>query len=95
MPEGVIDLLEAIEIDEVHGEAATPQAEDGKRILQSFDQLGAVGQAGQRVVMRKEANAPVGHSAFPWYGDTKLSSGTTNDSPVNRHSHTAATKNVS
>ena len=59
VPEGVIDLLEVVEVDEVHGEAPAPQAEDGKRILQRLDQLGAIGEAGQRVVMGEEADAPI------------------------------------
>jgi hypothetical protein len=48
-----------VEIDEVHCEAVTTQRKDGKRTLQFFDELGAIGQAGERVVKREEADAPI------------------------------------
>ena len=59
MPESVIDGLEEIEIEEVHGNAARPQGENGKRCLEALDQLGSICQTGQRVVMREEADASV------------------------------------
>ena len=43
----------------MHGEAAAPHRQDGEGLLQLFDQVRAVGQPGQRVVMREEADAPV------------------------------------
>ena len=60
VPKGVIDPLEAIEIEEVHGNAVTPQRKNGKRRLQTLDELGAICQTGQRVMMREEADASVG-----------------------------------
>ncbi len=53
VPERVIDLLEAVEIDKMHGHAATLQRQDGKHLLQFFDQLGPICQAGERIVMRQ------------------------------------------
>ena len=43
----------------MHGEAAAAHRQDGKSFLQLFDQVRAVGQLGQRVVMGEEADAPV------------------------------------
>ena len=60
VPKGVIDPLEAIEIEEVHGNAITPQRKNGKCRLQTLDELGAICQTGQRVMMREEADASVG-----------------------------------
>ena len=59
VPKGVVDLLEAVEIEEVHGDAVMPQGENGKRRLQTFDELRAICQTGQRVVMREEADASI------------------------------------
>lgn len=59
VPKGVVDPLEAIKIEEVHGDAVTPQGKNGKRLLQTLDELGAICQTGQRVMVRKEANATV------------------------------------
>ena len=64
VPERVIDVLEAIEIDEMHGDAAALQRKDGKRLLQFFDQLGAIGQAGQRIVMRHVGDLRLGFLPF-------------------------------
>ena len=51
MPESVIDPLKAIKIDKMHRGAATLQRQDGKHLLQFFNQLGAIGQTSQRIVM--------------------------------------------
>jgi hypothetical protein len=48
-----------IEIDEMHGEPTASQREDGKRILEFLDELGAIGKASQRVVMREETDASI------------------------------------
>jgi hypothetical protein len=59
VPKGVVNALEAVKIEEVHGNAVTPQGKNGKRCLQTLDELGAICQAGQRVMVREESDATV------------------------------------
>jgi len=74
VPEGVINLLEAIEIDEMYGKVVTThQRANRERIPQTFNELGTIGQAGQHVVMREEPDAPV--CQFFFLGSTIPSDG--------------------
>jgi hypothetical protein len=73
MPKGVVDLFETVDVEEMHGEAGAPHRQSRDLSVQSLDQLGAVGEARQRVVMREKADAPVGllflpGAAIPCYG---------------------------
>ena len=52
MAERVVDLLELVEIDEVHGAHLLRRA-GGKRVVHAAAQDGAVGQSGERVEARK------------------------------------------
>ena len=64
MPKSIIDLLETIEIDKVHGETATTNLKNGKCILEFFDQLNSIGQASQNIMMREKADTPIGLLLF-------------------------------
>ena len=64
MAEGVVDLLEPVEIDEMDGEAPPLRQARQDGAVQLLDQARAVGEAGQRIVMGEVANAPVGDLLF-------------------------------
>ena len=89
----VVDLLEAVDVDEVHGEAAAAHRQDGKNFLQLLDQVRAVGQLGQRVVMGEEADAPV-RLLFRLVPRYHAIAGIVKARPVSRHSDAAAIRNV-
>ena len=60
VPKGVVDLLEAVEIEEMHGDAVMPTTgRTASAALQAFDELRAICQTGQRVVMREKADASI------------------------------------
>jgi hypothetical protein len=50
--ERVVDRLEAIDVEEQHGQRRGDPVRAGQRELEAVGQQGAVGQAGQRVVQR-------------------------------------------
>ena len=51
VPEAVVDQLEAVEVEEQHGEQVAPAAAGPvERALQPLHEEGAVGQAGERIV---------------------------------------------
>ena len=50
MAQAVVDQLEAVAVDEQHGEGGVPAAAAAHGLIQSVQQQGAVGQAGQGVV---------------------------------------------
>src|SRR5690606_18512651 len=57
VPDGVVDALEAVEVDEEHGRApeggpAVGGAAAGQRLLDAPGEQGAVGQVGEGVVLR-------------------------------------------
>ena len=70
--ERVVDVLEAVEIEEQHGELAAPAVRAGDRLPDAIGEQRPVGQAGQRVVMRHVHDALVGKTPF---GDLGLQSG--------------------
>ena len=63
--ERVVDLLELIDVDEMHGDLAAGGRQHRERAVQPFDQPRAIGKAGQRVVMGEESDAPVGLLLLP------------------------------
>ena len=60
MPEGVVDLLEAVEIDQQHRQALVIAMRAQDRLLQSIEEQRAVGKIGQRVVIGEIGDALVG-----------------------------------
>ena len=60
VPERVVDGLEAIQVDEDHRRAAVAFARRRQRVVEALVQQPPVGQAGQRVVVRKVPDAPLG-----------------------------------
>src|ERR1700674_4726853 len=51
MPQGVVDVLEAVEIDEEHsGNRADLPPRPGERVLEAIQEERAVGQIGERIV---------------------------------------------
>jgi len=71
MPERVVDLLEAVEVEEEEGRAAGarvvsrgPVVRGRQRSGQAVEQQGAVGEAGQRVVERLVAQRLLGRGAL-------------------------------
>ena len=65
MAEGVVDLLEAVEVDEVQRDLAADVRRQRERAVQPLDQARAVGEAGQRVVMGEETDAAIGLLLLP------------------------------
>ena len=70
--ERVVDVLEPVEVEEQHGKLAAPAMRAGDRLSDPVREQRAVGQAGQRVVMRHVDHALVGEAAL---GDLGLQSG--------------------
>ncbi len=64
MPERVVDLLEAIEIEQQHGEALVIAMRAQDRLLQPIEEQRAVGQVGERVVVGEIGDALAGQVAF-------------------------------
>ena len=64
MAEDVVDLFEAVEIDEQHGQVARALARVFQSGIEEFHEVGAVGQAGERVVPSLELQAFVETSLF-------------------------------
>ena len=64
--EGIVDLFETIEIDEMHGDSAAPYRQDGQRAFQFLDQPAAIGQTGQCIVTRHVGNLRL---SLPRFGD--------------------------
>lgn len=52
MTDGVVDGLEAVEVDEEHGGAGVARAPSAERLAHPGGEEGAVGQVGERVVLR-------------------------------------------
>ena len=63
MAVAVIDLLEAVEVDEQHRQGMAGALRRGQRPGQAVMQHGPVRQAGQRVVVRQEADLLLGRQA--------------------------------
>ena len=57
--EAVVDLLEAVDVDEMHRERAAARRQGVERLVQLLDQARTVGETRQRIMMRQEADAPV------------------------------------
>ena len=57
VPEGVVDLLEAVEIDEQRRAVGAAPAGPGEHLLHPVEDQGAVGEPGERVVQRLVADA--------------------------------------
>ena len=70
--ERVVDVLEAVEIEEQHGELAVPPMRAGDRLSDAIGEQRPVGQAGQRVVVSHVHDALVGETPL---GDLGLQSG--------------------
>ncbi len=51
VPDGVVDGLEAVQVDEEHGRAVVGGAAAGERLPDALGEQGAVGQVGERVVL--------------------------------------------
>ncbi len=73
-PRRVVDLLEAVEVDEVHGEAAAADRQDWRSAFSNFSiRLGAIGQARSAHRDARESGCAGRRAAFPWSGDTTRS----------------------
>ncbi|KDB50728.1 hypothetical protein X805_37150 [Sphaerotilus natans subsp. natans DSM 6575] len=57
MAQGVVDLLEAVQVDEHQAEALALAARDSQRPLEPIEQQRAVGQPGQHIVKGQETDA--------------------------------------
>ena len=64
MAERVVDLFEAIDVDKMHGDLAADRRRQGERGVESFNQAGAVGEAGEHVMMGEKLDAPIGLLLF-------------------------------
>ncbi len=64
MAERIVDLLEAIEVQQENGERLLQAALPRRGFLDFLDQSGAVGQSGQRIMVRQKSNALLGFLAF-------------------------------
>ena len=64
MAQRVVDLLEAVEIEQEHRDHATFAAGAGQGLAQPVEQQGAVGQAGQRVVQGQAPDPLLGRLAL-------------------------------
>ncbi len=62
--ERVVNFLETVDVDEMHGKAVAAQRQGGERSLQLFDEVGAVGQPGQNVMLGEIADPSVGLLLF-------------------------------
>ena len=62
--ERVVDFLEAVEIDQQHGEAALIAMRSQDRLLQPVLEQRAIGQIGQRIVIGEIGNALIGQVAL-------------------------------
>ena len=94
MAERVVDFLEMVDIDEMHGDMAAGRRQHGERAVQLFDQARAVGEPGQRIVMGQKADAPVGLLLLPRApvpGDRRQAEGERRSAA---QSDTAATRKV-
>ena len=54
MAEGVVDVLEAVEVEKQQGRHVAPAADAGDRLLEPLEQQNPVGQPGQRVVHARD-----------------------------------------
>ena len=63
MAEQVVDLLEAVEVEAQHGEAASARRRRRDVLIEPRVEAAAVRKAGQRVVMRQEVDVPLGFRA--------------------------------
>lgn len=59
--QGVIDAFEMVDVEEMYGKTVTFRRRRSERVAQFLDQVNAVGQTGQGVMVRKEADAAVGN----------------------------------
>ena len=57
MPQGIVDLLEAVEVEVEQGQPPPGARRDGQGLDQAVLEQAAVGQAGQRVVVREMLDA--------------------------------------
>src|SRR3984885_12657787 len=69
----------------MHSEPTASQREDGKRVLEFLDELGTIGKAGQRVVMREETDASIRLLFF--LGSTVPGDGGNADSAANEQTY--------
>ncbi len=60
MAERIVDLLETIEVQQENGERLLQAALPRRGFLDFLDQSGAVGQSGQRIMVRQKGNALLG-----------------------------------
>ena len=77
--EGVVDVLEAVEVDEQHGEHATVAAGERQRVIEPLEERGAVVEARQRVVMREPVVALLGQLLL---GDVATDAAIADEAPV-------------
>ena len=68
----VVDVLEPVEVEEKDGQLAAPTVGAGDRLTDTVGEQGAVGEAGQRVVMGHVHHALIGETAL---ADLGLQSG--------------------
>src|SRR3569832_575424 len=54
VPEGIVDVLDAVEVEEHHCDQTVVPARIGQRLLQTVEKQRAVRQLGEHVVMREE-----------------------------------------
>ena len=57
MAERVVDRLEAVEVDQVDGQAIVAVVELGQHVVDAFAELAAVGESGELVVARQMRDA--------------------------------------
>ncbi len=62
-------MLEAVKVDQQHGQAIVVAAETGHRLLESVDDQRPIGQLCQRVVQRLMRQAGLGQAALHGHGD--------------------------
>ena len=58
--EGVVDILDPIEVDRMDRQQAVALVETGKRAAQPLGEMAAVGEAGQRVVIGEKLDMRIG-----------------------------------
>jgi len=63
--ERIVDLLEVVDIDEMQRHLAAGRRTHGHGRFESLDHTRAVGEPGQRVVVRQKVDAPVGLLFLP------------------------------
>src|SRR5580692_3316278 len=69
MAERIVDLLEAVEVEQQYAERFAAAALPGGRVFDLLCQGGAIGEAGQRIVMRQKRDALVRFPALGYVVD--------------------------